>query len=116
MPTDIKTPLFFALVAERLNGFYSRNQWVGDARAGDVANVWLSRENLFLPHSLKKQLLALSDAFARDLADGLSREAGLHIAHEMMESLDSRYVSNTADQMTAECDRVLRENGLSELG
>jgi hypothetical protein len=107
---DIDSLLLFALTAERLNGWHTRGLWVSDARAGEVANVWLARQNLSLPVSVKKRLLVLSDEFSRYLEKTLSHEAALHIAHEMMEALDRRYQSATAIRMLEECDRLLQEN------
>lgn len=51
-------------------------------------------------------LLAFGDAWSQ-IVDSLSREAGLHTTHEMMEALDPNYDSELARSMMDECARLL---------
>ena len=44
---------------------------------------------------------------ARQMAESLSREAGLYTAHEMMESLDPNYQSEIGNALMVECERML---------
>jgi hypothetical protein len=85
--------LIFALVAERLSVFYEHEQWLTEAQGASLAAEWLARTKRDLPLKERKQLSALSDQLAREIAASLSREAGLYTAHEMMESLDANYHS-----------------------
>ena len=55
----------------------------------------------------RRQLSALSDGLARQIAGSLSREAGLYTTHEMMEALDPNYDSELARSMMDECARLL---------
>lgn len=99
--------LIFALVAERLSIFYEHNQWPTTAQGATLAADWLSRSKLTLPVSERKQLSALSDELARQIADSLSREAGLYTVHEMMESLDPNHQSELSCSLMLECERAL---------
>jgi hypothetical protein len=60
-----------------------------------------------MPLAERRRLSALSDELARGIAAGLSREAGLHTAHEMMEALDPHYHSELAEFFMQECERML---------
>lgn len=44
---------------------------------------------------------------ARQIAETLSRAAGLFTAHQMMESPDPRYHSELAQSLMVECERLL---------
>ena len=99
--------LIFALVAERLTFFYEHGQWLTVAQGASLAADWLTRSKRSLPLSERKHLSELSDQLARQMAESLSREAGLYTAHEMMEALDPNYHSELAQTMLAECDRLL---------
>jgi len=60
-----------------------------------------------LPLATRRQLSGLSDGLARQLAESLSREAGLYLSHEMMESLDPRHSSEVAQSLMGECERIV---------
>ena len=114
MNLDTRKALLFALAAERLSAFYEHGQWMTVAQGASLAALWLSRSKLQLALQERRMLSELSDDFARQLAGTLSLEAGQYTAHEMMESLDPRYRSAVAYQMLDECERLLRENGVTE--
>jgi len=103
----IAVALIFALAAERLSVFYEHGQWITDAQGATLAADWLSRAKRRLSLAERRQLSALSDQLARQIAATLSREAGLYTAHEMMESLDPRYHSEIALSLMTECERLL---------
>jgi hypothetical protein len=113
MHRDIGTALLFALVAERLSLFYEHEKWMTTAQGANLAADWLSRSKRRLPNDKRKHLSALSDTLARQIVDSVSREAGLHIAHEMMESLDPNYPSDIAQSLTLECARLLEDSPLA---
>ncbi|WP_454766222.1 hypothetical protein [Cupriavidus campinensis] len=111
---NTRKALLFALTAERLSAFYEHRKWMTDAQGATLAGMWLSRSKLQLALSERRLLSELSDQFARQLADSLSREAGLYAAHEMTEALDPNYQSAFAHDMLDECERLLHENGVTE--
>jgi hypothetical protein len=111
---DTRKALVFALAAERLSAFYEHGQWITDAQGATLAAQWLQRSRLQLALSERRLLSELSDQLARQLADTLSREAGLYAAHEMMEALDPNYQSAFAHDMLDECARLLHEHGVTE--
>ena len=84
-PRGLRVALLFALAAHRLNGFYEHGQWLTDAQGASLAADWLARSKHALPLAERRNLAALSDQLARQIAGSLSREAGLYAAHEMME-------------------------------
>lgn len=102
-----RVALIFALAAERLTAYYEHGQWLTEAQGASLAADWLSRSKRNLPLAERRQLSALSDQLARQIAGTLSREAGLYTAHEMMESLDPRHHSELAVSLLAECERLL---------
>lgn len=102
-----RAALIFALTAERLSIWYEHGQWPGEARGADSIADWLARSGRSLPLADRRQLSMLSDGLARQIADSLSREAGLHAAHEMMEGLDPRHESDLTRALMAECVRLL---------
>ncbi|MDE2585487.1 MAG: hypothetical protein KGN39_08815 [Betaproteobacteria bacterium] len=103
----LRAALIFALTAERLSVFYEHGQWLTDSQGATLAADWLARSKRALPLPERKHLSSLSDQLARQIAAALSREAGLHTVHEMMESLDPNYHSDTALTLMAECERLL---------
>lgn len=104
-----RVALVFALVAERLSCFYEHGQWLNEAQGASLAADWLARRNGDLSLKARRQLSALSDQMARQIESGLSREAGLYTAHEMMESLDPNYHagSQIAQALMRECEHLL---------
>lgn len=104
--------LIFALVAERLSTYYEHGQWPTEAQGASLLADWLSRSKRSLPVAERKHLSALSDQLARQITQSLSREAGLHTVHEMMESLDPNYYSEIGGSLMVECERVL-DDGLA---
>jgi|WetSurMetagenome_2_1015567.scaffolds.fasta_scaffold99702_2 hypothetical protein len=107
--------LIYALVAERLTVHYEHGQWLTKAQGASLAADWLSRQKRSLPIEIRKHLSELSDELARQIAGTLSREAGLHTAHEMMESLDPKYQSDITPSLMLECERMLDNNPLAQL-
>ena len=99
--------LIFALVAERLRVFYEHGQWPTEAQGASLVADWLTRSQRALALAERRRLSALSDTLARRLAASLSREAGLYVAHEMMEGLDPNHASDTVQVMMVECERML---------
>lgn len=104
-----RVALVFALVAERLSCFYEHGQWLTEAQGASLAADWLARRRGELPLKARKHLSDLSDQMARQVESGLSREAGLYTAHEMMESLDPNYHagSQIAQALMRECEHLL---------
>lgn len=109
-PRGLRVALIFALAAQRLSDYYEHGQWLTDAQGATLAADWLSRSKNSLPQAERRNLSALSDQLARRIAGQLSREAGLHTAHEMMEALDPNYHSELAEIMLAECERLLDDS------
>jgi len=103
----LRVALIFALAAERLSAYYEHQQWLTEAQGASLAADWLRRSKLTIEFKERRQLSALSDQFARQIATTLSREAGLYTAHEMMESLDPNYHSEIAEALMLECERLL---------
>ncbi|OIQ87064.1 hypothetical protein GALL_310890 [mine drainage metagenome] len=102
--------LIFALVAERLRVHYEHGQWLTQAQCSTLAADWLARSKRKLLLALRQHLAGLSDQLARQLAESTSREAGLHVSHELQEALDPRYQSELGQSVMAECARMLDEN------
>lgn len=98
--------LIYALVAERLSVHYEHGQWITQAQGATLAAEWLARSRRSLPLATRKHLSDLSDQLARQIAATTSRDAGLHIAHEMQESLDPRHESEIGQSIMAECERI----------
>jgi hypothetical protein len=101
--------LIFALVAERLRVHYEHGQWLTQTQCSTLAADWLARSKRKLLLAQRQHLTGLSDQLARQLAESTSREAGLHISHELQEALDSRYQSELGQSVMAECARMLDE-------
>ena len=108
----LRVALIFALAAERLSAYYEHHQWLTEAQGASLAADWLRRSKLTIEFKERRQLSALSDQFARQIAATLSREAGLYTAHEMMESLDPNYHSELAETLMMECEKLL-DDGLT---
>lgn len=108
----LRVALIFALAAERLSAYYEHHQWLTEAQGASLAADWLRRSKLTIEFKERRQLSALSDQFARQIAATLSREAGLYTAHEMMESLDPNYHSELAETLMLECEKLL-DDGLA---
>lgn len=105
--------LIYALVAERLSAFYEHHQWLTVAQGASLCSEWLNRNKRSLPNDVRKHLSALSDQLAKQIAESVSREAGLFIAHEMMESLDPNYQSEVSESIMVECEQMLDNNSLT---
>ncbi len=104
---DPHCALIFALAAERLSVYYENHVWLTIAQGATLAADWLSRSKSHLPSPQRKHLSELSDQLARQIADSVSREAGLHISFEMTEALDQRYSSEIGDSIREECRQLL---------
>ena len=109
----MRVALIFALAAERLTAFYEHAQWMSEAQGASLAADWLGRSKIKLPLDERRQLSALGDQLARQIAGTLSREAGMYTAHEMMESLDPNHHSEIAESLILECERLL-DSGLAD--
>lgn len=111
-----RVALVFALVAERLSCFYEHGQWMTEAQGASLAADWLARRRGELPLKERKYLSGLSDQMARQIESGLSREAGLYTAHEMMESLDPNYHagSQVAQALMRECEHLLAASDVEQ--
>lgn len=107
----IRVALIFALAAERLSVFFEHGQWLTEAQGATLAAEWLARSKRTIPQDERRALSAASDTLARQVQGSVSREAGLYIAHEMMEALDPRYESDVAKSLMDECERLLDEAG-----
>ena len=99
--------LIFALVAERLSIWYEHAIWPTEAQGASLCADWLARTGRSLPLDERQHLSDLSDQLARQVAAGLSREAGLFTVHEMMEALDPNYESEIGKALMVECERML---------
>ena len=102
-----RVALIFALAAERLGIYYEHCQWLTEAQGATLVADWLGRTRRSLPQGERRLLSALSDQLARQIEGSVSREAGLYIAHEMMESLDPNHQSEVGQSLMAECERLL---------
>ena len=109
----MRAAAIYALVAHRLAAFYDHGYWITQAQGATLCNEWLMRSKQTLSQSERRQLSALSDQVATQIKDTLSREAGLYTAHELMESLDPRYVSELGASIMDECVRVLKSAAAS---
>lgn len=98
----------YALVAHRLDAFYEHGHWMTVAQGATLCAEWLARSKQSLPAAERKHLSELSEQIAMQIRDSLSREAGLYTAHELMESLDPRHVSELGASIMEECARVLK--------
>lgn len=107
----LRVALIFALAAERLSTFYEHGQWLTEAQGATLAAEWLARSRRQLPLEVRRALSTASDTLARQVQSSVSREAGLYIAHEMMEALDPRYESDIAKSLMEECERLLDSAG-----
>lgn len=103
----MRAGLLFALAAERLTLYFEHDAWITEAQGASLAADWLARSQRSLPLAERRRLSALSDILARRLQGSVSRAAGLHIAHEMMEALEPRHTSELTESLMAECERLL---------
>jgi len=103
----LRVALIFALAAERLSVYYAHGQWLKEAQGASLAADWLARSQRCLPLAERRQLSALSEQLARQIADTLSRQAGLHTAQEMLEALDANYETEMGRALMVECERLL---------
>jgi hypothetical protein len=99
--------LIFALVAERLSIYYEHQKWITKAQGATLVSEWLARSKRNMSAAMRRHLSDLSDQLAKQIAETLSREAGLRTAHEMMESLDPNYQSEICRSLMVECERIL---------
>lgn len=106
--------LIFALAAERLSVYYEHHAWLTIAQGATLAADWLARSKSKLSSPQRKHISALSDQLARQIADSVSREAGLKISYEMTEALDQRHASDIADSIREECRQLLASAPLPE--
>ena len=104
---DPHSALIFALTAERLSAYYEHHTWLTIPQGATLAADWLARSKSHLSSPQRKHLSELSDQLARQIADSVSREAGLHISFEMTEALDQRYASEIGDSIREECRQLL---------
>ena len=98
----------YALVAHRLAAFYDDGYWITQAQGATLCSEWLMRSKRSMPMAERRRLSDLSDQLALQIKESLSREAGLYTAHELMESLDPRHVSEVGASVMDECVRVLK--------
>lgn len=105
--------LIYALVAERLSLFYEHEKWMTKAQGATLAAEWLSRSKRKMPIEMRKHLSGCSDQLAWHISENVSREAGLHITHEMQESLDSSSQSDIAQSLMKECERLFDSKSLA---
>ncbi len=105
---DNRKALLFALTAERLSVFYEHGQSLTDAQGASLAALWLARSKIQLALAERQIFSRLSHDLARELAESLSREAGLYTVHEMMEANPQ---SGLALDLLEECERRLRDAG-----
>ena len=111
---DPHSALIFALATERLAVYYEHHTWLTIAQGSTLAADWLARSKSHLSLQQRKHLSELSDQLARQIADSLSREAGLHISYEMTEALDQRYISEIGDSIREECRQLLASSPLPD--
>jgi hypothetical protein len=102
-----RVALVYALLAERLSAFYEHGEWLTVAQGTALCAEWLGRSRRTLAQDERRQLSELSDTLARQVAAGLSREAGMFTAHELMESLDRNYYSEIGQSLMDECQRLV---------
>lgn len=107
--TGPRVAAMYALVAHRLSTYYDHGHWLTRAQAAALCAEWLPRSRLVLSRVEREQLADLSDTIARQVREGLSREAGLWAAHELMESLDPRHVSEFGASVMAACVAALKD-------
>lgn len=104
---DLHGALIFALAAERLSVYYEYHTWLSIRQGATLAADWLARSKSHLSSPQRKHLSELSDQLARNIAESVSREAGVHISYEMTEALDQRYASDIGESIREECRQLL---------
>lgn len=106
-PRGFSIALIFALAAHDVHTWVEHGQWLSEAQLASLAVDWLNRQKIVLPLAERRRLASLADPLARQIVGSLSREAQLYVAHEMMEALDPNYVSEFAQSLMKECERLL---------
>ncbi len=106
--------LIFALTAERLSVYYEHHTWLTIRQGATLAADWLARSKSHLSSPQRKHLSELSDQLARNIAESVSREAGLHISYEMTEAIDQRYASDIGESIRDECRQLLENAPLPD--
>jgi len=101
--------LIYALVGERLTVYYEHGKWITDTQGASLVAEWLARSTRKMSSAERRHLSANSYQIAKSIAESVSREAGLHIAHEIQESLDPNYHSDLGRALMIECERVFEE-------
>jgi hypothetical protein len=109
----IRAATIYALVAHRLAAFYDHGYWITQAQGATLCSEWLMRSKQSIPMAQRRHLSDLSDQVATQIKNNLSREAGLYTAHELMESLDPRYISELGASIMDECVRILKGEDFS---
>ena len=107
-----RTRLLFALTAERLQAYYEYAMWMTDEQAVQLTSLWLTRTRVTLTVREKRAFAELSDTLAREVAESVSREAGLFVSHELMQALDPDYQSAIAIDVMNDCAARLVEANL----
>ncbi|MBK9395329.1 MAG: hypothetical protein IPN40_16210 [Uliginosibacterium sp.] len=92
--TGPRVAAMYALVAHRLSTYYDHGHWLTRAQAAALCAEWLQRSRLVLSRVEREQLADLSDTIALQVR-GLVARGGPGAAHELMESLDPRHVSDS---------------------
>lgn len=98
-----KVALVYALVAHQLSTYFEHGRWMTTAQGATLCGEWLARRKLTLSASERQRLSALGSEMAEGIQQAASREAGLFISHELMESLDARYESDIGKAIMAQC-------------
>ncbi len=86
---------------------------ITQAQGATLCADWLMRSKTVMPLSERKHLSDLSEQLAAQIKDTLSREAGLFTAHDLMESLDPRYISEVGASIMEECVRALKNSNVA---
>ncbi len=61
--------------------------WLTRVQGAILAAEWLSRAKRSMSVTMRKRVCELSDDLARQITKTLSRQAGLQIAHEMIDAM-----------------------------
>ncbi|WP_415036175.1 hypothetical protein [Azonexus sp.] len=97
----------FAATAEQLNAHYEYGTWLKPRQLTLAMEEWQQRRGAALPEKRRHQLAELATTLAQHMATTLSREAGLHAAHDMREALDPRHESAFSQILLEECARLI---------
>lgn len=104
----VRAAVVYALVAHRLSMFYDNGYWMTSAQGATLCSEWLLEAGHNISLAERKFLSEVSDQVATQIKTTLTRQAGLYMAHELMESLDPRYVSEIGATVMDECVEVLK--------